>query len=348
MTFLSAVSVGVAFLFAPLQDGAATAPLSAELGRYASARTLAVSESGRSLGFGVVVDPKGFAILPGEVAFTEDGSPRKALKGKLGDSSYSLKVVAFDPSTDLALASLPEASGGYEFADLAERLSSTVVLVVLPSGPARGQVAVTGVSGVIALSGRYMPLNEIRLDSGGRAPTGAPVFLPNGKLAGLINAELQTNQPAAAVESMSMPGALALSGFAAKLGPLAPATAFSLDLPVLDRVISGFRSPSRTIEHPWIGLFFKTGAPPALGAEVTEVVAGSPAEAAGIRIGDAIIGSAQQSFRSHVEFAAFLFGKKPGENFSLAVVRDGRVRTVRARLAREPHSTDKLVRKSDR
>ncbi|MDQ2986319.1 MAG: PDZ domain-containing protein [Armatimonadota bacterium] len=348
MTFLSAVSLGVAILSPPAQDGAATPPLSAELGRYASARTLVVSEAGRTLGFGVIVDPKGFAILPGEVAFAETGSPRKSLKGKVIDASYALKVIAFDPSTDLALVSLPEASRNYEFAELAERLSSTIVLVILPNGPARGQVAVTGVSGVIALSGRYMPLNEIRLDSRGRAPTGAPVYLPNGKLAGLINAELQTNEPAAAVESMSMPGARALSGFAAKLGPLAPATAFSLDLPVLDRVISGFRSPSRTIEHPWIGLFFKTGAPPALGAEVTEVVAGSPGEAAGIRIGDAIIGSAQQSFRSHVEFAAFLFGKKPGENFSLAVARDDRVRTVQVRLAREPHSTDSLVRKRDR
>lgn len=340
MTFLSAVSFSTAVLAAPMQDGAATAPLSRNLMDHASARTISIIESDRTIGMGVVIDSSGLAITPGEVAFGADGKPRSNLRCRLRGATHNLKVVAFDSSTDMALVALP-ANGDYLFAELADRMSSTVVLVMLPSGAARGQVAVTGVAGVIAMNGRFVPLNEIRLDSGGRAATGSPVFMPNGTLAGLISAELGTDQPAPGVAESRM-----LQGFAAKLGPIKPATTFSPDLTVLERVVAGFRSESRTIEHPWIGLYFKTGLAPLSGAQVTEVAPDSPAAEAGIRVGDVIIGSSTQAFRTHVEFASFLFSKRPGESFLLSLSRGGVIRTIQVRLAREPHPTNRLIRGS--
>ena len=137
-----------------------------------------------------------------------------------------------------------------------------------------------------------------------------------------------------------------LQGFAAKLGPIKPATTFSPDLSVLDRVVGGFRTETRTVEHPWLGLFFKTGPAPLLGALITEVTPNSPAAEAGMRVGDAIIGSPTQAFRSHVEFASFLFSKKPGENVTLTLSRNGAMRTIQVRLAREPHPTNRLLRES--
>jgi S1-C subfamily serine protease len=323
-----------------MQDGAATAPLSNDLVAHAGARTVSISEGELALGMGVVISPKGLVLTPGEIAFGTDGKPRTRLRGKLKEKVMPLKVVAFDSNTDLALLELPE-KDDYPYADLADRLTSTVVLVMMPTGASRGHVAVTGVSGVIAMNGRFVPLNEIRLDSGGRAPTGAPIFMPNGTLAGLISAELSSEQPSPAPE-------IRMQGFAAKLGPIKPATTFSPDLTVLGRVIDGFKSRQRNVDHPWIGLYFKTGPAPLLGALVTEVVPESPGEVAGIRVGDAIIGSSTHAFRSHVEFASFLFGKKPGEAFALTLSRNDRVRTVRVTLAREPHATDKLIRGSDR
>jgi serine protease Do len=340
MTFLSAVSFSTAVLAAPMQDGAATAPLSAQLIEHASARTVSVMVQERVLGMGVVIDPSGLVLTPGEVAFGADGKPRTNLKCRLRSAEHSGKVVAYDASTDLALIELPERDD-YAFADLADRVASTVVLVMLPSGGARAQVAMSGIPGVIAMNGRFVPLNEIRLDSGGRAVTGSPVFLPNGMLAGLISAELASEQPTSITMEPRM-----LQGFAAKLGPVKPATTFSPDVAILERVINGFRTNSRTVEHPWIGLFFKTGPPPELGALVTEVTRNSPAEDAGIRIGDAIVGTTSQPFRSHVDFASFLFGKKPGEQFNLSLSRAGRVLVVPVRLAREPHLTSRLVRGS--
>ena len=338
MTFLSAVSFSTAVLAAPMQDGAATAPLSRNLVDHASARTLAISLNGQTVGMGVVVSQQGLALTTGEVAFDTGGKPRTNLRGKLDKTTLPLKVVAYDSSTDLALVELPQKSE-YDFVELADRVTSTVVLVMLPTGAARGHVAVVGVPGVIAMNGRFMPLNEIRLDSGGRAPTGSPIFLPDGRLAGLISAELGSDQPSPAPAETRM-----LNGFAAKLGPLKPATTFSPDLTVLDRVITGFKSETRSIDHPWIGLFFKTGPVPLQGAEITEVASNSPAADARIRVGDVILGSPTQAFRSHVEFAAYLFGKKPGETLTLSVSSEGRVRTVQVRLAREPHATGNLVR----
>ncbi len=349
MTFLSAASVGALAVFAGGQDGVTTAPLSRDLAAHAIARAVNFSESGKTLGLGVVVSGEGLVLTPGEVAFGATGKPRTALKGVIGERTLSARVVAFDPSTDLALVALPSSTSDYPFADLAERMSSTVVMVVLANGPARGQVVVSGISGVMAQNSRYLPLNEIRLDSGGRAPTGAPVFLPNGQLAGLISAELESRSTGStALSPEAADTARTMKGFAAKLGPLTPSTAFALDIPVLERVIAGFTSPARTIDHPWIGLFFKTGPSPTLGAEITEVVKGSPGEAAGIRVGDVVIGSPQMPFRSHVEFASFLFAKKPGEVVSLSVLRGPTVRTVQVRMAREPQATDKLVRSTGR
>lgn len=340
MTFLSAVSFSTAVLAAPMQDGAATAPLGPNLVEHATARSISILAQEQVLGMGVVIDPIGLAITPGEVAFGSDGKPRTNLRCRLNRAIHPLKVVAYDASTDLALVALPERDD-YAYAELADRMSSTVVLVMLTGGAVRGQVAMTGVSGVIAMNGRFVSLNEIRLDSGGKASTGSPVFLPNGTLAGLISAELTSDQPTPAPLESRM-----LQGFAAKLGPIKPATTFSPDVSILDRVITGFRGDSRTIDHPWIGLFFKTGPAPELGALVTEVTRNSPAEEAGIRVGDAIVGSGLQPFRSHVDFASFLFGKKPGEQFNLSLSRNRIVRIVSVRLAREPHATSRLVRGS--
>jgi S1-C subfamily serine protease len=313
------------------------------LARHAEARTLTVSENGQTLGLGVVIDPRGFAITPGEVAFDEEGQPRTSLKADTLDRRLPIAVIGFDPSTDLALVSLP-AGESYPAASLAQNISQNVVMVMLPGGPVRGQVAANGMDGVMALTGRYMPLNEIRLDSGGRAPTGAPVFLPDGTLAGIISAEL--NGPRQISEELSIPaGSRTMTGFAAKLGPIAPATAFSLDLPVLQRVIEGYKSANRIIEHPWVGLFFKTSESPNQGAEITKVIDNSPGQLAGIRIGDVVVGSPTRSFRTHVVFGSLLFRTSPGDRLDVSIVREGSIKQVSIQVAREPNSTSRLERK---
>ena len=342
MMFLSAASISALVALSGAQDGAITSPLSENLARHAEVRTLTISESGKTLGLGVVIDPKGLAITPGEVAFDSQGKPRTSLRADVGDRRLPIEVIGFDSSTDLALVSLPVGES-YPSAALATRINSNVVLVMMPSGPVRAQVAVSGMGGVMALTGRYMPLSEIRLDSGGRAPTGAPVFLPDGSLAGLICAELSQQQ--AASDSMRTEAPKTLTGFAAKLGPLASATAFSLDLPVLERVIDGFKTPNRVIEHPWVGLFFKTAEAPTQGAVITRVVENSPGEEAGIQVGDTVTGATGQIFNNHVEFASFLFGTRPGERITLSIVRGISIRTVDVAVAREPSSTSILERK---
>lgn len=347
MTYLSAVSLATAVLASGGQEGAITAPLSRDLAGHASARTILLSDSERFLGLGVVITSDGLAIAPGDVVFNSTGRPRTALRATRNGVAEDARVVAFDPSTDVALVALPAKGNTYAYAEPAENMSGRVVLVMLQEGPARGFVAATGAAGVMALTGRYMPLNEIRLDSGGKAPTGAPVFLPDGKLVGMISGAFDSGQSRVRAAPAVEAPAIAPSGFAAKIGPT-PATTFSLDLPVLRRIVDGYRSSDKSIDHPWVGLFFKTNPEREQGALITEVVPNSPGATAGIKVGDVVIGTTVQPFFTHVEFAAYLFARKPDETVTLTVNRDGRSRNVQIRLAREPHATNQLVRAARR
>jgi serine protease Do len=70
------------------------------------------------------------------------------------------------------------------------------------------------------------------------------------------------------------------------------------------------------------------------GAYILEVVAGSPAEKAGIQNGDIItnIDSTRLS-GANAELSTVISGKKVGDSVSLSVWRDGKTLTLKATLA---------------
>ncbi|MBA3726237.1 MAG: serine protease [Armatimonadetes bacterium] len=307
---------------------------------------MTLSQGGVIVGQGVLISSTGLAIAPGEAAFGYDGAPRRSLSASQSNKrEMAVKVESYDAVTDLALIRVPGLAGGdVKFAQLASRFDSSVVMVTLHSGPARAQMARRGLTGVVGLGKRYMPLNEIRLEAGATALTGSPVFSADGKLVGILMALLNDE-----IDTRDMPGAevapKAFGGGARptkSFGPMPSATAFSLDLPVLDRVIEGFLSEKQQVTHPWIGLFFKTS--PSGGAEVTRVVGGSPAEAAGIKVGDVITAAGRQPFDSHVDFAAYLFDQRVGASCDLQVRRGTSERKVRVKIAKDTGSGHRLRR----
>ncbi len=68
------------------------------------------------------------------------------------------------------------------------------------------------------------------------------------------------------------------------------------------------------------------------GARVTEVIAGSPADEAGIAEGDVIVGFDGEVIRGPVALSEKIRARAPGESVPIVVVRDGQSVTLRATL----------------
>jgi S1-C subfamily serine protease len=346
MTWLSAVSL-VLVLSEPVQNGLTT-PLSPLLEQVARERTLTISQFGVVLGQAVMISRDGYAITIGEAAFGEDGAPRPQLRGAQGqEAGIPIKVEAYDPATDLALIRIPlPQEKQVRYVELATRLNSSIVLAQLPSGGARAQITRAGVTGVIGLGKRYMPLNEVRLESSAQVVPGAPIFAPDGKLCGILMASLMPEQAPAAKADLAMEMTKSLAPAAARggmsMGPQPSATAFSLDLEVLERVIRGYLSSDRRVKHPWIGLMFQSA--PSGGALVTEVSAGGPAAQAGLTPGDIITAVDGTIITSQIDLASALFARQVGDRAEFSVLRNGTRAKSTVRIAVEPSAAGRLLR----
>ncbi len=83
---------------------------------------------------------------------------------------------------------------------------------------------------------------------------------------------------------------------------------------------------------PVLGTVPAFGGEPVEGVRLSGVRAGSPAEAAGLREGDVIVGFAGSTVRNLEEYAALLFSQSPGREVEIVVLRDGQRITTRATL----------------
>ena len=63
-----------------------------------------------------------------------------------------------------------------------------------------------------------------------------------------------------------------------------------------------------------------------------------------MREGDIILLGEGQTFRSHVDFAAFLFNQKVGDACDIVVVRNGERVKLKLKIGKDPGSTQGLRR----
>jgi Peptidase family M28/PDZ domain/PA domain len=80
---------------------------------------------------------------------------------------------------------------------------------------------------------------------------------------------------------------------------------------------------------PYLGTIPEFGGPPVRGVRIQGVRSGSPAEAAGLRGGDVIVGFDGATVGNLEEFSALLFAARPGQQVEIEAVRDGiRIRST--------------------
>ncbi len=319
------------------QDGL-QAPLSRELAEATLRSAAVVRQAGITLGMTVFISSDGKAIAPGEVAFDNNGVPRRGLTANLANGQVlNMSVSAFDPITDVALLQPDRTFTNILAGKPAKEILSSVALGVLPTGPTRVQITRPYVTGVLEFSTRYVPLVEVRLETEATSLAGSPIFSPDGTLAGVLLASLGGR------EATSVDPAMNVTGMNNLFGPKQAATAYALSPPILQRIADGFLKNRGFVRHPWIGLFFD-GTPDG-GAIVTSVVQGGPSAFAGLIPGDIVIAGGTRKVSTHYDLAAYLFGLQVGAIADLTIIRNGEIRPVKVAVSFDPRIQQSSLRR---
>jgi len=110
-----------------------------------------------------------------------------------------------------------------------------------------------------------------------------------------------------------------------------PGLAFAVPIATVERVVADLIDQA-PVEYPYLGAAIepvdavaasRLGLPTVGGAVVLDVVAGGPAQEAGIEPGDVLVGFAGEPIGSDRPIGSLLAGRAPGETVALEVVRNG-------------------------
>ena len=91
-----------------------------------------------------------------------------------------------------------------------------------------------------------------------------------------------------------------------------------------------------TVEHAYLGVSTGTASGETAGAQVAEVVQGSPAAEAGLRQGDIITALGEEQVASTEDLVAAIATREPGESVTLEVERDRQKTSLKVTLGTQP------------
>ena len=276
-----------------------------------------------SLGSGIVYKADGTIVTDAHVV----ANAHQVTVAFADGQQVSAKVRASDPVTDVAVVQADRT--GLTAATFEKALPQVGALAVVMGSPLGFEATVT--SGIISGLHRQIP---------GSATTGAP-------LVDLI----QTDAPISPGNS----GGALLDGQGHVVGvseayipPMAGAVALGFATPAATVVdVADQLLVSGTAHHAYIGIQPGTLTPQiaqqlgvnrSSGVVVLQVVAGSPAEAAGIRAGDVITALNGQDTPTADSFTAAVHAAKPGDKVQLTVVRGGATLQLTVTVADRPTS----------
>jgi Do/DeqQ family serine protease len=262
-------------------------------------------------GSGVIIDASGLVMTNRHVV---DGAER--VKVRLSDGrEYAADVVGADPATDIAVVRLDAQGETFPVAELGDADDVFVGDWVLALGSPMGlDFSVT--AGIVSAKGRSIgilageseaPLEVIQTDAAiNPGNSGGPLVDLNGRVVG-INTAIQ-----------SPTGTYSGYGFAV---PVDVARKVANDLVqhgVVRRPRLGVQIADVTSADARAFRLESVS-----GAVVKSVQAGTPAERAGVRMGDVVVGLNGQAITSSSELMADLAEFQPGDRVKLDVVRYG-------------------------
>jgi serine protease Do len=272
----------------------------------------------RSLGSGVIVDSKGYIVTNRHVVEKADRIRVKLQDDNPASPGRDAKLIGMDQETDLAVIKidmdrpLPAAklgnSDGMEVGDWVLAIGSPFGL----------QETVT--AGIVSAKGRNIVPNRqfqsfIQTDAAiNPGNSGGPLVNMAGEVIGINTAIL--------TETSSYAGV----GFAMPSNTVA-------------QVYNQLIGPDHRVARGSIGIEFSGQPNPAIahiygaGVTVSNVVSGTPAEEAGLKIGDTITSVDGKEVKSGDDLVADIASRKPGTKVKLAFVRNGKKQEAMVTIA---------------
>jgi serine protease Do len=272
----------------------------------------------RSLGSGVIVDSKGYIVTNRHVVEKADRIRVKLQDENPASPGHDAKLIGMDQETDLAVIKidldhpLPAAklgnSDGMEVGDWVLAIGSPFGL----------QETVT--AGIVSAKGRNIVPNRqfqsfIQTDAAiNPGNSGGPLVNMAGEVIGINTAIL--------TETSSYAG-----------------VGFAMPSNTVTQVYNQLIGPDHRVARGSIGIEFSAQPNPAIahiygsGVTVSNVVSGTPADEAGLKIGDTITSVDGKDVKSGDDLVADIASRRPGTKAKLAFVRNGKKQEATVTIA---------------
>jgi serine protease Do len=273
----------------------------------------------RSLGSGVIVDPKGYIVTNRHVVEKADRI-RVRFEDDPPGVQHDAKVVGTDQETDLAVIkvdldrSLPAAKMGNSDS---MQVGDWVLAVGSPFG-----LSETVTAGIVSAKGRdIVPGRQfqtfIQTDAAiNPGNSGGPLVNMSGEVIGINTAILSETNAYAGV-------------------------GFALPSKTVVEVYNQLTGPEHRVSRGSIGIQFDAVENPAItrvygagtGITVASVVAGSPADQSGLKVGDTITSVDGKKVSKGTELVADIASRKPGSKVTLGFLRNGKPQEASVTIA---------------
>jgi serine protease Do len=276
----------------------------------------------RSLGSGFIVSPDGYILTNNHVVEKAD----EVTVTLLDKEQFKAKVIGTDPKIDIALIKI-DAKKKLTYVVLGNsdklEVGEWVVAIGNPFGLGHTVTAgIVGAKGRIIGSGPYDDFiqTDASINPGN---SGGPLFDLKGEVVGINTAIIQGGQGI---------------GFA---------TPIQLAKSVLDQL-----KEKGKVTRGWLGVYIQPLTPDAAeslgisdrrGALVSDVTSGGPAEKAGIRSGDVIVGFDGKEIRDEHELPQVVALTKPGKTVDVRLIRGGKETAVPVTIAEMAGEPGKLA-----
>lgn len=273
----------------------------------------------RSLGSGVVVDSKGYIVTNRHVVEKADRIQVRFEDDPPG-VQHDAKVIGTDQETDLAVIkvdvdhALPSAKMGNSDS---MQVGDWVLAVGSPFG-----LNETVTAGIVSAKGRdIVPGRQfqtfIQTDAAiNPGNSGGPLVNMNGEVIGINTAILSETNAYAGV-GFALPSKTVVDVYNQLTGPEHRVSRGSIGI-MFDQV-----------ENPAITRVYGTGS----GVTISSVVAGSPADQAGMKVGDTITSIDGKKVAKGSELVNDIASRKPGAKAQLGFVRNGKEQTTTVTIA---------------